>query len=272
MVFGLFVICFLCPSGEAELSCTPSELVWGSVVPTIHHGLKPKVAARGVIGHSLWALSLQQQWSPCQLSVHVSGGGVLWHMGSAPKGQPLLGNCPHDLFQSREASALRWTLSKTHFILESILSTAWKAASLLCTRPFLSNRECLSASKHLIKKATSLFKPFYFVWDGCLLLSLCSLPCRLRFRLQLTKTRLSLITYWGSRIPQWEPMYMFCLVMCELIWTNIANVAAILLFIAGLNVLWQHIQVASPRSVWVDWEMPQKCFMELAPVLHPPLI
>lgn len=65
---------------------------------------------------------------------------------------------------------------------------------------------------------------------------------------------------------------MFCLVMCELIWTNIANVAAILLFIAGLNVLWQHIQVACPMSAWADWEMPQKCFMELAPVLHPPLI
>lgn len=193
--------------------------------------------------------------------------------GQLPRVSPCWGIArPHDLFQSREAGALRRALSKTHFILESILSTAWKAASLLCARPFLSNRECLSASKHLIKKATSLFKPFYFVWDGCLLLSLCSPPCRLRFRLQLTKTRLSLITYWGSRIPRWEPMYMFCLVMCELVWTNIANAAAILFFVAGLNVLWQHIQVACPRSAWADWEMPQKCFMELAPVLHPPLI
>lgn len=150
-----------------------------------------------------WAVSERaQQWSPCQLRVRVSGEGVQWHMGSAPRVRPCWGiACPHDLFQSREAGALRQALSKTYFILESILSTAWKAANLLCTRPFLSNRECLSASKHLIKKATSLLKPFYFVWDGCLSLSLCSPPCRLRFRLQLTKTRLSLITYWESRIP-----------------------------------------------------------------------
>lgn len=107
---------------------------------------------------------------------------------SHPRGSPCRGiACPRDLFQSREAGALGRALSKTHFILESILSTAWKAASLLCAHPFLSNRECLSASKHLIKKAASLFKPFYFVWDGCLSLSLCSPPCRLRFRLQLTK-------------------------------------------------------------------------------------
>lgn len=52
----------------------------------------------------------------------------------------------------------------------------------------------------------------------------------------------------GIQNTRWEPMYMFSLVMCELIWANIANVAAILLFIAGLNVLWQHIQVACPRS------------------------
>lgn len=43
--------------------------------------------------------------------------------------------------------------------------------------------------------------------------------------------------------------------MCELIWTNIASVATVLLFIAGLNVLWQHIQVACPRSAWADWEI-----------------
>lgn len=249
-------------------------MVWDSVVPTTCYGLKPKVAASGKTGYCLWLRRLCSSSGALARSMSMClVGGVLWHMGSAPEGQPCWGiACLHDLFQSREAGALRRALSKTHFILESILSTAWKAASLLCTRPFLSYRECLSASKHLIKKATSLFKPFYFVWDGCLLLSLCSSSCRLRFRLQLTKTRLSLITYWGSRIPQWEPMYMFCLVMCELIWTNIASVAAILLFIAGLNVLWQHIQVPCPRNAWADWEMPQKCFMELAPVLHPPLI
>lgn len=202
----------------------------------------------------------------------------MWQGGTVAHGQhPRVSLCQgiaclHDLFRSREAGALGWALSKTHFILESILSTAWKAASLLCARPFLSNRECLSAPKHLIKKATSLFKPFYFVWDGCLLLSLCSPPCRLRFRLQLTKPRLSLITYWGSRIPRWEPAYMFCLVMHEPIWANIANAASVLFFIAGLDVLWQRIQVACPKSAWADWEMPQKCFMEQAPALCPPLI
>ena len=144
----------------------------------------------------------QQQRSPRQLRVRVSGEGVLWHMVSHPRVSPQRGIArPCDLFQRREAGALGRVLSKTHFILESILSTAWKAASLLCAHPFLSNRECLSASKHLIKKATSLFKPFYFVWDGYLLLSLSSPPCRLRFRLWLTKTRLPLITYWRSRIP-----------------------------------------------------------------------
>lgn len=118
----------------------------------------------------------------CLMRVHCGA----WF--SCPRGSPCQGiACPRDLFQSREAGALGRALSKIHFILESILSTAWKAASLLCTRPFLSNRECLSACKHLIKKAASLFKPLHFVWDGCLLLSLCSLPCRLRFRPQLTK-------------------------------------------------------------------------------------
>lgn len=145
---------------------------------------------------------LRPQRSPRQLRVHLSGEGPLRHTVSHLRVRPCWGIAhPRDLFQSREAGALGRALSKTHFILESILSTAWKAASLLRARPFLSNSERLSASKHLIKKATSLFKPFYFVWDGCLLLSLCSPPCRLRFRLRLTKNRLSLITYWGSRIP-----------------------------------------------------------------------
>jgi len=83
----------------------------------------------------------------------VSIEGLLWHTVSCLRVSPCQGIArPRNLFQSREAGALGRTLSKTHFILESILSTAWKAASLLCARPFLSNRERLSASKHLIKK------------------------------------------------------------------------------------------------------------------------
>lgn len=241
------------------------------MVPTTCHDLTPWMALSGVNGRCLWARHMHG--GSGTLASSMSSEGVPWHTVGYPRVSPCWGFTRlRDLFQSREAGTLGQALSKTHFILESILSTAWKAASLLCTCPFLSNRECLSASKHLIKKATLLFKPFYFVWDGCLLLSLCSPPCRLRFRLRLTKTRLSLITYWGSRIPWWEPTYMFCLVMHELTWTSIASAAAVLLFTAELDVLWQRVQVACPRSAWADWEMTQKCFMEQAPALCPPLI
>lgn len=36
-----------------------------------------------------------------------------------------------------EAGAQELALSKTYFILESILATSWQAASLFCARPFL---------------------------------------------------------------------------------------------------------------------------------------
>lgn len=97
MVFDLFVGCFLCPPGEAELS-SRAEL------HPVRNGLRqcsahhtPWAEAQGGSEQGNWAQSLstpslQQQWSPCQLHVHVSDEGVQWHMGSVPEGQTVLGN------------------------------------------------------------------------------------------------------------------------------------------------------------------------------------
>lgn len=136
-------------------------------------------------------------------AIPVPGEGVLWHTVSHPRVSPCWGIArPCDLFQKEggwcPGASAKQTLFYSGVNIVHCLERRQPAPRL----PFSFQWGCLSASKRLIKKATSLFKPFYFVWDGCLLLSLRSPPCRLRFRLRLAKTRLSLITYWGSRIPR----------------------------------------------------------------------
>lgn len=117
---------FLCPPGLHTVILDPYSVVWPSAAPAVPLGLEPQSTASWRSVCCTWV---------CPLTVPA---GHYWpRSGEVLSQYTTWGHTVRVIDSKAEAGAPGLALSKTYFILESILATSRQAASLFCARPFL---------------------------------------------------------------------------------------------------------------------------------------